>query len=420
MIPLLLACRADMDGTGSADPYADCDLTDTSDCDGDGSLGADDCDDHEPEAVPGHEETDADGVDNDCDGRTDEAVVCETGGDFASIQEGIAGTPDGGTLELCPGTYAEPILADGRALTIEGGGAEPGEVVIEATGFDTVVSAMGEGSDLTVRNLAVTSEATIVVLAESAFILEDAEVCSATQVFFYFYPNGEDSAASLLRTRTCAWTALNLSGEGEPSSTMDVAENRFSGGLSVFDDGEGTLNIRNNLIQGNLLVRLWGEGDASLTFHNNTVSEASEAVFQTFRADSEPTWHGNVEVYNNIVTGSGSGDWALTLERFWYAPVDCTDLYPSILGPDIAWGFSGLHARCLAADDYDTREADISELLIAIAEEDPLLTNTWWLGAGSAATDAGLGMDSDGSPADLGAFGGEHGDWWKEVSWLND
>jgi hypothetical protein len=43
------------------------------------------------------------------------------------------------------------------------------------------------------------------------------------------------------------------------------------------------------------------------------------------------------------------------------------------------------------------------------------------LSTSSPAADQGSGAaDADGSPADIGAFGGPHSDWWKEYPWALD
>ncbi len=59
------------------------------------------------------------------------------------------------------------------------------------------------------------------------------------------------------------------------------------------------------------------------------------------------------------------------------------------------------------------------------ADEDPMFVTspgrgTYALDPSSPGVDAGMGdPDPDGSPNDLGAFGGPDGNWWTEVPWLD-
>jgi hypothetical protein len=130
----------DDDETPAPDPNADEDR--------DGFPAADDCDDGDAEVHPGADEVAANGQDDDCDGEADELRVCVDGGDHATIQAAIDAHPDGGLVEICPGTYAEHLAIDrlvrlrgegGAAATIvDGGGAglvvrvaDAGEVALE-------------------------------------------------------------------------------------------------------------------------------------------------------------------------------------------------------------------------------------------------------------------------------------------------
>jgi len=141
----------------------DCDGMDAIDGDGDGygsiETGGPDCDDTDPAIGPDAAEDEADGIDNDCDGRTDEMLVCWDGsGDFETVQEGVDGTPDGGTVEICPGTYNENVTITDRVLRIEGGGQDPGETVLAGSAPGSAVYASGAGTDLGLSNLAVAGD----------------------------------------------------------------------------------------------------------------------------------------------------------------------------------------------------------------------------------------------------------------------
>jgi hypothetical protein len=81
----------------------------------------------------------------------------------------------------------------------------------------------------------------------------------------------------------------------------------------------------------------------------------------------------------------------------------------------------------LACDENGEVYADTAIASAAMASAsiltDPIFTfdptkGSYALDPASPAVDAGEGdPDPDGSPADLGAFGGPEGDWWQEVPW---
>ncbi len=131
---------ADDDDTGSAD---DDDDTAPVDADGDGYTEDEDCDDHDAGVYPGAEEI-PDGVDNDCDGYADELLVCEGVGDHERIQDAIDAAPDPGAVEVCPGTYLENLIIDGKRLAVYS---------TEGAAVTTVDGSGGVGSVWTVRNV---------------------------------------------------------------------------------------------------------------------------------------------------------------------------------------------------------------------------------------------------------------------------
>ncbi len=95
------------------------------DKDGDGSLVGEDCDDFNREILPGAHEY-CDGMDNNCDGLTDEGCPdCEDGGvqacssDIGECVAGLQNCTDGG-WEICPGTGPLPELCDSKDNDCDG------------------------------------------------------------------------------------------------------------------------------------------------------------------------------------------------------------------------------------------------------------------------------------------------------------
>ena len=102
---------ADGDGYGDAEVFqTDCTETD-------GWVNNDaDCDDGNPAINPNAIEV-CDGVDQNCDGSPDENQVPS---DYDTIQLAIESLPDGSTVCVEPGTYAEKVNVTGRVLAFKG------------------------------------------------------------------------------------------------------------------------------------------------------------------------------------------------------------------------------------------------------------------------------------------------------------
>jgi hypothetical protein len=58
-----------------------------------------------------------------------------------------------------------------------------------------------------------------------------------------------------------------------------------------------------------------------------------------------------------------------------------------------------------------------SLLVDPIFAPDPGGMGSYTLDPTSPGVDAGRGLDADGTPADLGAFGGDNSNWWMQVPW---
>ena len=156
MLALALACNGGVVGGDDDDGDDDDDDTFPDDEDGDGFVADDDCDDTDPDVNPDADEI-ADGLDNDCDGYADTAFVCHDGTqDFETIQEGVDGAPDGFTVLVCPGTYEESVVIDGRELAVRStDGADVTEVVGGTSGLTWSVSG-GAGDEVTIDGFTVT------------------------------------------------------------------------------------------------------------------------------------------------------------------------------------------------------------------------------------------------------------------------
>lgn len=103
----------------------------------------------------------SDGTTGDDSGAVDFPVDCDAspvwvdgGGGYALVQDGVDGTPPGGTVYICPGTYLENVSLV-HNLTIVGAGADL-VTIVGAPDQATIENAMGnELTDVTVMGLSI-------------------------------------------------------------------------------------------------------------------------------------------------------------------------------------------------------------------------------------------------------------------------
>ncbi|MFH1468276.1 MAG: MopE-related protein [Pseudomonadota bacterium] len=126
-------CDGTVDGTDAVDTltwYADADAdgygdasSTTQACTVPSGYVADDtdCDDSDALVNPDAQEI-CDGVDNDCDGAIEDAILVP--GDYSTITAAIAAAVDGDTICLGEGDYTGPVDFDGKDIIIEGAGSD--------------------------------------------------------------------------------------------------------------------------------------------------------------------------------------------------------------------------------------------------------------------------------------------------------
>jgi hypothetical protein len=176
-----------------------------------------------------------------------------------------------------------------------------------------------------------------------------------------------------------------------------------------------------------------GVGAASLIISNNTFAGIPSLMFvELFRDGCSSSWPYDAAFMNNIFSNTNEyGSYSL-----WNAEIDAyylpshDDLAP-VFSSNLLWSVSDSLATttlnslaCAEGGEVESDGKIVSSLFSSTSIlSDPLFRSdptlgTYALDPVSPAVDAGSGLrDPDGTPPDLGAFGGPEGDWWQEVPW---
>ena len=445
----------------------DCDPStdDNPDADGDGYLACDDCDDGDPAVNPDGIEVECDGADNDCDGHTDRMVPQQ----HATIGDAIGNAVDGDMICVAAGTYEETIDFAGKAIHVLGLDG-PDATVIDGTGGKVVVFAGGEGPDTILEGITVTGGNTgdrgggLYISGASPTLIDLAitgnygNVCgggvyvdgggSPTFTDVRITSNSTASGtwggagiyvtdASISMTRAEISGNLSRGNDGGAALALDmssaslsdvvIADNTaYSVGGAIRADNS-ILSIHNGRITGNVSQHNRAGGlylDWSQTTLRNVIVAGNRAEGYNPEGGGFYVWKGAVNLDHVAVVGNT----ALTEGGGLYL-YDCTaSLDHTVIAGNYAGTSGGGIYDVVSAttatygDLWDNTPEDVSgmadptgangnvavdPLFLDLSDPDPTLWDLH-LAANSPLVDAGdpAATDPDGSPPDMGAYGG--------------
>ena len=414
----------------------DCSGADLTDVDGDGyesdAVGGDDCDDADATANPGAMETRGDSADNDCDGRPDEYVTCWDGtGDFLTVQEGIDGTPDGGTLEICSGTYTELVTITDRVLTVEGD--DPLGVLISWNfegDYSRVVTVEGD-SEVTISSLGIEASGyCLYSVTERVPVAVDIVDFSGCLVPLLTAGAGAMPAGVTVDRSHFAGNAGGYSIVGGVQTIIRRSAFLPEPGTHVWFDATWGSKIlfENNLVVGGDVLFLISA--STFVASQNTFADTSALRFYDDIPDWDPplplatiAFTNNIFSQFRVIDGTERPLWDVYWVQAGTTSADTTpqadnnlfyDSGASLAQVTSAIGDSTLDTTMTA----DSEAALLASAILADPEFSAGPMGSYGLAVTSPAIDAGTGdPDPDGTPADLGAFGGPNANWWMEVPW---
>ncbi len=444
----------------------DCDGADLTDLDGDGfdavEAAGTDCDDTDVDVHPGSAEVEGDGADNDCDGYADEVIACPDGsGATLTIQDAVDLAPDGGTVEICPGRWRERVLIDDRRLTVRGGGGMPEDTVLDASRGGPAITASGDGTDLTIDWLSLQGDDVDDVLVAGtggpAVSIDHVDISDETAgtagLIYMDYPaDCYEGSLAITHSRLAGdiWIyASCLAG-------ASVVGNTFAGTVLVaYGPMASVAEITNNIVTAGITsvgatVAFYGGAERSAVVkiaHNvfSGLDGLGVGEAQGVTRDSELGIP--VLIENNIVVDTAMGSSGGTDGHLYSGgllpqvdQIYCNDTRPEDILPELrtnlTWDSTlpsvlGLLTCSTYYFEDGDREWTDSLSFDAVYSSGFLEVNPMFevsptkghysLDPLSPAIDAGSGdSDPDGSPADIGAFGGPNGNWYLEYPWPLD
>jgi len=212
-----------------------------------------------------------------------------------------------------------------------------------------------------------------------------------------------------------------------------VVGNVFSGAAWISLEPGNDDVISNNLaLSGNYRLNLGDDSDhggsGRIKMKNNTCVDLDNMMLYFYIDDS---FMPKVDFTNNLLAGiSGFMDHALWYVHYldWMDTFSLESTYPESFTTNLIWDTPENLYQCNyyegASSEYLTIFTDYSDTLWDESlNADPVfvadaLMGSYALAPSSPAVDAGTGdPDPDGSPNDIGCFGGPDGDWYRSYPW---
>jgi hypothetical protein len=338
--------------------------------------------------------------------------------DYPGLTEAVAASGSGGTVRFGPGVFAGTADLGGIDLTLQGAGRDL--TVLDGEGMGVVVLAE-RGEQLVVRDLTITGGAGIegggVHAEDGSVVLE--RVALADNRAIIGAGLWSDDGAVTVTDGVVVFNACSQAGGGlyVEDGTLDVTRTVFAlnasvdlyGGGVYTDDSDVTMtNIvahANFALQGGFYYAEGNSGDYATAWIEHLTATynfaSSGGVFRNENAE--------LDVSSSVLAHTESG-YAVSA----YSASDVANPYRArytLVYDNFPNDYFNLLTTPSAADG---NLSGLDPLLLLVDDDDDWVDDSWVLGVGSPAIDAGDpagALDADGSVPDMGAYGGPSGLW---------
>lgn len=378
--------------------------------------------------------------------------VGSRGNPYGTVQEGINNSED--CVYVYTGSYPENVDFNGKDILVLGlNGADDTSIVGTGTG-PTVTFDGGESSGAQLTGFTITGGGGSVTETTSTEACGSGNTCTATATTYSggcVYVEGSAPTLSWLVISACRLPEYSMSSDdagnttlvysmgggayvqnGEPSFTEVVfRKNAADAGGALYVGSGSNVTVLQSLFDANVASSGGGAttSDSSTTFTNVIFANNVASGTGSNTGGAAVDVSGGVFT-SNFVTGVGNqGTSSIYLSDSASAAVVSTILMANSVGylvdgdatGTVSFSYgdifnaAGLGNVGSGVTDPEGSLGNISSdaMFVAFTDDDDYSDDNLHLAAGSPGTDAGSpsDTDADGTPADMGAYGGPNGGW---------
>jgi len=329
--------------------------------------------------------------------------------DYADVQSAIDASANGGSIAIAAGTWPTRAMLDGKSLTIEGAGRDL--TFLDGEWLGPILLAPDE-EDITLRDLSLIqglgSKGGALFADGGAVVLESVAMRDnlAVEGGAAYIDQGSITADGLAVTGNISTRhggGINCNSADAGLRHVLFADNHSlqlnGGGLYTFNANvllrHGVFHDNSALYGGGLMLHTVQSRTLSIDHVTATMNTApSGGGFLRFAG-------ADVELMNSIVAYNRGGDaiyTSSTLGDFVQTTTVIFDNEPE-------------HYHNIDDPSGTDGNLDSNPRLWDVTDNGDWTDDVWTLKPTSPAIDAADGDDDDGTPADIGAFGGEGGVW---------
>jgi hypothetical protein len=338
-------------------------------------------------------------------------------GDYPTVAQAVKAAENGATLFIEAGTFPAILDLDGKDLSFVGAGRD--QTILDGGGEGAVIKAI-DGEIVSLEGLTVANGRGG---RGGGAWLDDGSVLSATDVAIASNTAGEGGGLFLENSSFSGTDVRLVDNEAGyrggglnaiSSSTFDLSRTLVAGNRAINGQGGGLRFVTGDLIGDNVIFSDNESYEGGGIYLTSSALATLDHVTATY----------NYADYQGSFVRIGDGCDLTLSDSIVTANDDSAAISEHSSGGEIVLSYSLVTANELdfslddetlpPVDGVDGNDLDGTPDLLGLTDDGDWTNDDWTLGPASSAIDAGdpLGtLDPDSSAPDMGAFGGEEGDW---------